>query len=317
MRGRPCHKKQGYNLTLIFLIWIIWASGCATSATPTADEKDGEKGAPVPHHILKDIRVVDTRVHFELVRSGTKNIYYTAFKDSDPLRIVVDLPDTVAGNVSSSMAVENEIIGEIRTITLGDESKPITRVEITLRQDTAYLIDEGHQKILITFLTDQQLLKDAADQGEPVVLPEAEESNLEEKAGQEVETPKVSAHQPVPLPLVDEETLPLASEILAIELVAMEEDFDVHIIGNGRFKKYDVSLLPDPPRLVVDLPGIKATKVKDVLTLNLAWAEKIRVVQHSGKVRVVFDLTFTPKREFPFQLNLKENLLVVSLTSGG
>jgi hypothetical protein len=161
------------------------------------------------------------------------------------------------------------------------------------------------------------MLKNAAFQGEPVVLPEPEEKALKEETEQVVEIPKPPHHEPVPLLPGDEELLPQASKILAIKQVAMEEDFDVHIISNGRFRKYHVSLLPDPPRLVLDLQGIKATKVTKVPTPNVTWIEKIRIGLHPGKVRVVFDLTFTPEGEFPFQLNLKENRLVVSLTQGG
>ena len=96
----------------------------------------------------------------------------------------------------------------------------------------------------------------------------------------------------------------------------MGEDIDVHIIGDGRFDKYDVSLLSDPPRLVVDLFGVKSTGLKDELSLSGPWAKRLRIGRHAEKVRVVFDLRFTPKGEFPFQVTVEENRLVVSLLPG-
>jgi len=38
-----------------------------------------------------------------------------------------------------------------------------------------------------------------------------------------------------------EQALPSAITILAFEQMEMGEDIDVHIIGDGRFSKYDVS----------------------------------------------------------------------------
>ena len=90
----------------------------------------------------------------------------------------------------------------------------------------------------------------------------------------------------------------------------------MHIIGDGRFDKYNVSLLYEPPRLVMDLFGVNLTWVKNELSLGGPWAKRLRIGRHAEKVRVVFDLRFTPKGELPFQVTVEENRLVVSLLPG-
>ena len=61
---------------------------------------------------------------------------------------------------------------------------------------------------------------------------------------------------------------------------------------------------------------MKSIGRKDELILNGPWAKRLRVGRHAEKVRVVFDLRFTPKGEIPFQVTVEKNRLVVSLLPG-
>ena len=67
---------------------------------------------------------------------------------------------------------------------------------------------------------------------------------------------------------------------------------------------------------MVDLLGVTATEVENDVILSGPWAKRIRVGQHDDKVRVVFDLVFTPKAELPYHISIEENRLVVSFKSG-
>jgi hypothetical protein len=88
------------------------------------------------------------------------------------------------------MAVEGEIIVKVETIEFVHESQPITRVEIGLNRDTAYLIDQAQDEIWVTFFTDPQLIGAAEAQGEAIVHPEVEEPLPETKTRQTAETPQ-------------------------------------------------------------------------------------------------------------------------------
>ena len=160
------------TLLLLFVVWIVAAAGCAT---PT-EEAVKEEPEIVPH-VLKDIRVTDKKILFKLMRSGSRSINYTGFKLIDPLRLVVDLFGTVADGLPSPMVIEDEIIGTVEIIEFVHESQPITRVEIGLNRDTAYLTDQAQDEIWVIFFTDPQLIGTTEAQGEPIVHPEVEEAN--------------------------------------------------------------------------------------------------------------------------------------------
>jgi len=300
------------------MVWIVIATGCATPTVspPPPEEAVKEKPEIVPH-VLRDIRVTDKKVFLHLTRSGSRSINYTGFKLIDPLRLVVDLFGTVADGLPSPMAVGGEIIVKVETIEFVHESQPITRVEIGLNRDTAYLIDQAQDEIWVTFFTDPQLIGAAEAQGEAIVHPEVEEPLPETKTRQTAETPQPLEEEPVtPAQPIAEEPVALASKILEIQQKASGEDLDVYIIGNGRFDNYNTFVLPDPPRLVLDLFGVRSTEVKDALILDGPWVRRIRVGLHSNKVRVVFDLIDAPKAEVPYQITLEEDRLVVSFKPG-
>jgi len=299
------------------VVWVVCSNGCATpSASPPPEEAVKEKLEIVPH-VLRDIRVTDKKVLLKLKRSGLRSINYTAFKLIDPLRLVVDLFYTVADRVPSPMAVEDEIIGKVETIEFVHESQPVTRVEIGLNRDTAYLIDQAQDEIWVTLYTDPQLIGATEAQGEPIVHPEVEEPPTDTKTEKTSDISQAPIEEPgVTPPPAAKETLVPASKILDIQQTVSGEDLNVSIIGNGRLDNYDVFVLRDPPRLVLDLFGVRSTMVKDVLIPDGPWVRQIRVGLHSNKVRVVFDLIHAPIAEVPHQITFDDDRLVVSFKPG-
>jgi type IV pilus assembly protein PilQ len=294
------------------MVWIATATGCAT---PT--EEAVKKKPEIVPHVLRDIQVTDKKILLKLTRSGSRSINYTGFKLIDPLRLVVDLFGTVADGLPAPVAVEDEIIDRVEIIEFVHESQPITRVEIGLNRDTAYLTDQAQDEIWVTFFTDPQLIGTTEAQGEPIVHPEVEEPLPETKAGQAAETPQPVEEEPVaPAQPVAEKPVAPASKILDIQQTVSGEDLDVYIIGNGRFDNYNTFVFPDPPRLVLDLFGVRSTEVKDALILDGPWVRRIRMGLHSSKLRIVFDLVHTLKMEVPYHITLGNDRLVVSFKPG-
>ncbi len=337
MNRSQYHLRQGLILPALFLVWMTSAVGCArpTAAPPTSQEEEVEESVAIDHHVLRDIRVIDLEIHFDLTRSGSKDIYYSAFKAIDPLRLVLDLPNTVKEKVPSPLAVENEIIGKIETMTLVHESQPLTRIEIGLNRDTAYLIDQGQEEIWVKFYADPRLTEAAAAQGEPVVHPEVEEHPPAAEAAQAVDAPQHAVEEPIVAsqpaaeeltvasqPAVEEPVVTSqpaaekpfsqASRILDIQPVTSGEGLEVYITGNGKLDNYHAFVLRNPPRLVLDLVGVRFSEVKDALRLIGPRVKQIRLGLHADKVRVVFDLKFIPKSKVPYHIIEKEDRLVVS-----
>jgi hypothetical protein len=240
---------------------------------------------------------------------------YRSFKEVDAqgVRLILDLINTLDEMPPWPFVFDDGVSGTVRIVQLVREPQPRTRVEISLTKDVPYRITRRGEKIWITI---EKVLPTSQNE---VAKPELASKD---KDGTHPVTTNESPTAASSRPALEEpqraveQALPLASRILAIEPVELDEDIDVHIIGDGRFDKYDVSLLFEPPRLVVDLLDVKSTAVKDELILSGPWAKRLRVGRHADKVRVVFDLRFTPKGELPFQITVEENRLVISLLPG-
>jgi hypothetical protein len=238
---------------------------------------------------------------------------YKATKTSNPLRVVVDLPNTLSKPLITSPVGDNEIIDTVKSSTVVQGPPPLTRVEIVLKKDISYDIRQEEEEIRISFDRLAPTPQAEEAKNEPAIEAKDDIPPTTTRESLKAATSESTPEEPQPIP---KKTLPPAGKILAIEPVEMDEDIDVHIIGDGRFDKYDVSLLFEPPRLVVDLFGVKSIGAKDELSLSGPWAKRIRIGRHAEKVRVVFDLNFTPKGELPFQVIVEENRLVVSLLPG-
>jgi hypothetical protein len=292
---------KGGCVFILGLFFYVLTSATSTNATETP-------GA------LKDVRVFSQSGQWHVLLIGSQPMTYKATKASNPLRVVVDLPNTASKPLITSPVGDNEIIDTVKSSTVVHGPPPLTRVEIVLKKDISYDIrQEEEEKIQISFDTLAPTPQAEAVETEPTIEAKDDIPPITTSESPTAATSESTPEEPQP---ILEKALPPASTILAIEPVEMDEDIDVHIIGDGRFDKYDVSLLFEPPRLVVDLFGVKSTGIKDELSLSGPWAKRLRIGRHAEKVRVVFDLRFTPKGDFPFQVTVEENRLVVSLLPG-
>jgi len=291
---------KGKWVFLIALFFCAVAYATSTSSTET--------------HVLKDVRIVPRSVQWQVVLMGSQAMTYKATKTRNPPIVVIDLPNTVSKPLITSPVGDNEIIDTVKSSTAVHGPPPLTRVEIYLNKEISYGIRQEGEKIRINFDTVPPTSEAEGVETEPAAAVAKDDTSP--TSTKESPIPDASQPSPEEPKRAAEQARPPASTIFALEPVEMDEDIDVHIVGDGRFDKYDVSLLPDPPRLVVDLFGVKSTGVKDELTLSGPWAKRLRIGRHAEKVRLVFDLRFNPKGELPFQLIAEENRLVVSLIPG-
>ena len=299
MRQARYHLRRSW---IFFVVWLLCAIGHATPG-----------GASSPH-VLKDVWVLYQDGHWHVVLIGPASMSYKAIQASNPIRVVVDLPNTLSKTMITSPIRENGILGNVKTTTVVHEPQPLTRVVINLNRDVSYKISRLQEKIWLTFDADSPPTKVESTPGVPGAVKEAEDRPPKTGATQETAaTTTLPATQRAPSPPLEGESLPPASKILAIEPITLDAHFGIHIIGDGRLDNYDVSLLFDPPRLVVDLIGVRSSEVKNDLTVSGPWVRKVRIGQHADKVRVVFDLVSKPKTERPYQVVLEKNRLVVSL----
>ncbi|MBW2625659.1 MAG: AMIN domain-containing protein, partial [Deltaproteobacteria bacterium] len=300
MRHNRRRLKQKWSLPLSLLALIFYAFGCASqpSAPPTSQADAGDRVSTETQQ-LQDIQVVDQDGFLGIYLIGTNAMTYTAFKAIDPLRLVLDLPNTESEISSSPFAVENEIIGKIETMMLAQEPQPMTRVEIGLNLETPYEIVQETNQIVVQF------------EGTAVVVeteptPQAETVFFQTETAPEMEaaaTPESSG-----------EMLRPAEKITAIQPITYGEELKVYIIGDGSITKYNVFTLTDPARVVLDLMGVELAAGKATVPPSDPLIKGIRMGTHANKVRVVFDLI--PAAGLPYHITSVGDRLVVTFEPG-
>jgi type IV pilus assembly protein PilQ len=279
---------------------IFYAFGCASqpSAPPTSQADAGDRVSTETQQLL-DIQVVDQDDTMGIYLVGSNSMTYTAFKAIDPLRLVLDLPNTETEIESSPLAVENEIIGKIETMMLAQEPQPMTRVEIGLNQETPYEIVQEKNQIVVQF---QQTAAVVAT--EPA--PEAKGVFFQTET-----TPEMGA---AATPAASGEISRPAGKITAIQPITYGEELKVYIIGDGSITKYNLFTLTDPARVVLDLMGVELAAGKANVPPSDPLVKGIRMGTHPDKVRIVFDLI--PAAGLPYHLTSVGDRLVVTFEPG-
>jgi type IV pilus assembly protein PilQ len=300
--SRRCPNKQRWIMCIGLLVLIFYAFGCATKSSPPPASQTAVGELP-PGEIqqLKDVQVVNHDASLDVLLVGSAAMTYTAFKAIDPLRLVLDLPNTKSEVSSSPLAVENEIIGKIETMTLTQQPQPLTRVEIALNQETPYEIFQEGDQIRVQFEKTAALGK---TRSEPAAETEVATSETESQPSAAVAATQPSAKV---------ETGP-AKKITAIQSIRSDDEVKVYIIGDGSLSNYNVFTLLDPARVVLDLMGVKLTASRGGVPPSDKLLKNIRVGEHPNKVRVVFDLI--PAKGLPYQVTSVDDRLVVSFKPG-
>ena len=300
MRHIRRRLKEKLVMQIGLLAFICYAFGCASqpSAPPTSQADAGDRVSSETQQ-LQDIQVVDQDDFLGIYLVGSNAMTYTAFKAVDPLRLVLDLPNTESEIASSPFAVENEIIGKIETMMLAQEPQPMARVEIGLNQETPYEIVQETNQIVVQF-------EKTAVVAETQAAPEAETVLFQTETAPEMGSAANSESS-------GEMSRP-AEKITAIQPITYGEELKVYIIGDGSITKYNVFTLTDPARVVLDLMGVELAAGKATVPPSDPLVKGIRMGTHPDKVRVVFDLI--PAAGLPYRITSVGDRLVVTFEPG-
>jgi hypothetical protein len=236
---------------------------------------------------------------------------YRTFKADDALgvRLIVDLINTLDEIPPWPFVFDNEVSGTVTTAQLVREPQPRTRVEISLTKDVPYRITRKGEKIWISFNTTQPKGEIEPARTEPFAKPMTQKP----PGTKEVATPKPSPVKTTPPPS-ERKSLPPASKVLSVLQSTMDQELRYDIIVDGSLADYVAFHLINPPRVAVDLIGVKTTLAEQALSFDGPWVKGVRFGLYSNKVRVVFDLI--PEAGLPYNIILEEGRLVVSFKPG-
>ena len=270
MRYGRYHLRQSWIILLMWFLCSIGFPSPSSASTP---------------HVLKDVRTVYQNGQWHVVLTGSKAMTYRALKEVDSLRLIVDLINTLNEMPPWPFVLNNEVIGTVTTVQLVREPQPRTRVEISLTKDAPHKITRSGEKIWISFDTTQPMIEVEPSRTEPVAKPMAQQPPVTK----EVATPKPSPGKPTPPPL-ERKSLPPASKVLSVLQSKMDQELRYDIIVDGSLADYVAFHLTNPPRVVVDLMGVKSTVVEKALNFDGPWVKGVRFGVYTSKVRVVFDI---------------------------
>jgi hypothetical protein len=291
-----CHPKKSWIFLLLWPLWVISYSTLAAAAAP---------------EVLSEITVVYEKDQWHAILTGPQFAPYRAIKTVDPLRLVLDLPNTLNEMNPKPLTVDNEVINTIKTAEIIHEPQPLTRIEIGLNQNASYQITRQGNEIWVSFGNAESATKVKPSQGEPTVKSKAKKYYTEKGIVTSKSPPKETTLPSAPL---GKSSLPAASTVLSIQQLKVEEELRYYIVANGSLADYVSFHLTNPPRLVVDLMGVKSTEIEGGLSFRGSWVKKVRVGRYSTKVRLVFDLI--PEKGLPYEIISGKDRLVVSFRPG-
>ena len=252
----------------IVLFFAVGLAACSPKASQVKDTSTKEQNAGIARVTKIDVKDLGDKT--QMIVEGDKVLSYTSFKLSDPLRLVVDFPDTTLGAYKERIVINQGAVTDIVPTEIG-EPKRMARLEITLSQLVDSSVRQEGQRLII-------------DIEKPTTTAEApkvtEVPLVKEESAQPQPSVPVAAEAPVGKP---------ASVLTKIDVKREDAATKIIISGNGEIdaKAFMVS----GNRLVIDVPNTVSKIKPQVLNVRNHLLKQVRVGQHEKKVRIVLDLT--------------------------
>ena len=299
------NKRLFLNGLVGILVSIAIAIGGCTPKRQTTSIKEPEPAAEEATKV-ELISVVGDGDAVLVETDGP--VKYTAFKLTDPPRIIIDMPGVDVSTVESPIEINNNYITEIRSSTYGDEDKRIGRIEIGLRQGILHRVKSGENSILVDLRRDVYI---SAMSGEEAVPEEeapqtADEVNtIIEKTEEDVAVETtVVATEGVEEPLQED-----ATNITDVRIDSEDGEVVITLVGDGEIGNFNAFGLDDPTRVVLDVWGVGATFAEKEFQVGSDVIEQMRVGVHPDKVRMVFD---SPQPVVPsYMVDKEDGMLAV------
>ncbi len=265
---------------LLLASFIFMAHGCA-GTTPSATQE-------ARLVVIDKIEPRETDGKTELVISGGEPILqYTSFQLTEPLRLVVDIPDADIGSFKDPLIVGK---GSVGTIT-PTQMDSIARLEIGLTQAADTKVYQANGALIVELVKPVDTAK-----AEPEVLTAATTTEVVSAPTETAEAPKDAA-----------------TVVNSVKAKAGKDGVQVVIAGNGVM--HPNSFMLEGKRLVIDIPGTISKVRPSVIPVRKGGLDKVRVGQHKNrdekKVRVVLDLTKTME----YTVTPSENTVIIAMNA--
>src|SRR3972149_5725935 len=267
-------------------------TGCASTG-PKPVQEDPAKAAQAAPDAPAEARQTSVE-YINVVGDGdrvligtTGPVKYTVFKLSDPARLIVDMPGKSLENVAPSIAVGNDFLGEINSVSYG-EDKDIGRIIIGIREGVDHEVKAGENSILVS------LKKSDGEEAASVVKASSEtvtEEPIENQAPAEEAQVQAEPEDKPALAVQARDKKPAASatKVTGIESSTEGGNTVIRVLTDGLAGNLTSFTLAKPSRIVVDVWGVANSTGKGAARLKDKYIKGVRIGSYADKARLVFD----------------------------
>jgi type IV pilus assembly protein PilQ len=203
-----------------------------------------------------------------IVLSADAPLLYTSYEPRPDL-LIVEMPGVRVADGFAAPKVSGSAVQSVRVETLDELGKRITRLSVEHRPGLKYQLQSVGRGLAVAFETPREATAEAA----PAPAP-----------------PPV-ATEPIPAPVLSRAELAHALEEVTAESTG--DSVAVHLLADGTLQAKDF-VLANPPRIVIDLPGVKSSVRRRVLPVSGGLVNRVRVSQFQSApepvTRIVLDL---------------------------
>ncbi len=237
---------------------------------------------------------------------------------TDPVRVLVDIKNADLGAEVAGEIQGKGLVSRVEVKHISYTKPPVVRVTAFTKEDVSYNLESGRKKLVLTLKSKERAAKEPEEVAVEGTMPYDEtkkelERLLSGAAPQPFEAPTTAvAASPAPPPQMPETESgtkfppmlpempppnPDGSASVAGEVLYRVPDkgIQIMIMTNGAVHDYLDFNVMHPPKLIVDLWGVKAGTPKETYPVHTAGVKRVRVGQHADKTRVVIDF----KSELP------------------
>ena len=187
---------------------------------------------------------------------------YTVYDSFEPTRVVIDFPGMDLSDIAEMIPVNQGAVEEIRVAGFTLSSGKLSRVEILLAEGTEYQVNLDGKEFRVAFATSSKVTES------PV---------------------PVSDDNAVVVTSVTAENIPVdaSQDANVLRNVNMSSGQAV-LETNGKVGKFQYFALANPPRLVVDVYGLRPAFKERSFSADAGF-KQVRVETYNDKMRLVFD----------------------------
>ncbi|MCX5907646.1 MAG: type IV pilus secretin PilQ [Deltaproteobacteria bacterium] len=242
---------------------------------------------------IQKIEVAETLPGFRVIIEASQSFEYSVTKMTQPLRLMIDLPQVQGGNFIDPIVVQNGVINTIRHKKNADLKKSGTRVEIGLDQLVEYSVNSDGNRLYV------ELGKPIAAAA-PVKTAFVSPAERPAVAQAKEKAPAVRLKGKKEKEAAGKKSLPVARSLKEITIAANPDGVEVNLLGDGSIPEYKSFQLTKPPRLVLDLPKMSNASSKKNIDVGSNYLKDIRIGKHPDKIRLVFN--FPGEKVSPYQM---------------